>query len=481
MKRIKPRKSEFSWTVFPASSSHRGRGVPVDMILKRVFFVLHLGVILPVTARQTVYAIAGKPYTLPCQSDDGSEAKSVVWKYETKLILRYLNAGGKPYKGVGYSAYDLEDADKGKFSLVIPDAVAGCYTCEAGGKQTSFDLHVLSVTGTHNGYLLEGETLELKLDSSDRTSIKKVEWYSPRKAQLISNKPRWTLKNNNWTLQIMNLSFQEDNGIWECRVLDLNIPYDVKVLGFQNPSSLQLVFAAVNSNVTLSYPLSVKLQDVPGISAIVAGKLTEDNRIDLPIPINASSTFPVKNIPNVQFGDAGQYLCQLRLNRRTLNKSIHLVVMKVSLQTTLKEANLSLCCHISAPIHLMGRLQWSNLNTIIEERANPFCVSPRSAGLWTCSLLVDKDVKIRINYTVTVAEGQVAHHTFPVLKVTLGVVGPLLLLILTVEPMAENLKEHKHIEETLFSVLAATSKEDGPGKGTFACKEDLPMSEGANE
>ncbi|XP_066468751.1 T-cell surface glycoprotein CD4-like [Tiliqua scincoides] len=341
--------------------------------------------------------------------------------------------------GAGFLTYELQDVEKGKFCLVIPKAVEGLYTCEANGKETSFDLRVLTVTGSQNGYLLEGETQELKLNFSNRASIKNIRWYSPRKTQVIGNS-RWLLKDNGWSLQIRNLSFQEDNGTWECHIPGLNITYDIKVIGFENTPNAGMRYAAVNSNVNLSYPLNVKLQDLPDIPEVLIRKLTNDNMNNLKmlIPINANSTYPVKEILNVQFEDAGQYQCQLRLSHRTLNKSIHLIVMKVSaqpLQLNSTEANLILCCHISAPRDPIGQLDWVHTNRTTKRysvQANKFCILTRTAGLWRCSLLVNEDVKIMMDYNVTVAENPDEPNTFPVLKVVVGVVGPLLLLILMV-------------------------------------------------
>lgn len=100
--------------------------------------------------------------------------------------------------------------------------------------------------------------------------------------------------------------------------------------GFKNTPDAEVMYAAINSRVNLTYPLNVKLRDVPGISEVLIRKLTKDNLSDLKMSttINPNSTIPFKEIPSVQFEDAGQYQCQLRVSQRTLNTSIHLVVMK---------------------------------------------------------------------------------------------------------------------------------------------------------
>ncbi|XP_053146784.1 uncharacterized protein LOC128342825 [Hemicordylus capensis] len=327
----------------------------------------------------------------------------------------------------------------------MPQAEKGIYTCEELDRQTSvqhrtFDLQLVNVIGSHNEYLLEGETLELTMNSSDTVSSMKIEWFGPRKTKVKGSKQRWTLENNDRILRIRNLTVQEDNGMWECHILPSGpiLFYDVKVIGFLKALDVEMMFAAVNSSVILSYELNANLQQAKRLpeSSVLIWKPTEDTMAPgTKIPVIANSSYVVKNISNVHFENAGWYQCQLKFRHGYLNKTIHLVVMKVSAQPIrplTEEGDVTLCCQVSAPFPPMALLRWEHMNDT-KEAPNPaenkFCFQTRTVGLWNCRLLVKNELKISLNYTVEKPPS--TEKEFPLLQVVLGAGVPLLLLILT--------------------------------------------------
>lgn len=98
--------------------------------------------------------------------------------------------------------------------------------------------------------------------------------------------------------------------------------------GFNDGLDLERRFAAVNSTVSLSYPLSTNLEHEKKSIALSWKRFLNNTTLVTPIPINANSSIPVVEFPSVQFENAGFYQCQLRVARGSLNKTFQLVVMK---------------------------------------------------------------------------------------------------------------------------------------------------------
>lgn len=92
------------------------------------------------------------------------------------------------------------------------------------------------------------------------------------------------------------------------------------------------MFAVVNSSVTLSCPLNINLQTQKKNLEIVLpyGEWMKENMTlgKADIHNDALTSSLVKEIPKVQFEDAGKYQCRFRFENRLLDKSIQLVVME---------------------------------------------------------------------------------------------------------------------------------------------------------
>nr|XP_056704400.1 uncharacterized protein LOC130476478 [Euleptes europaea] len=184
------------------------------------------------------------------------------------------------------------------------------------------------------------------------------------------------------------------------------------------------IFAAVNSTVTLSYVFNFNPQDEKYNTVKVHQTQETSGK---PTSPNGSGTCSERKIPKVQFEDAGQYQCHIGLGHRPLNKTTHLVVMKVFANHTgplLEDDRISLCCIISAPLPPRAVLRWDAANASTDV---PHCLVIRTAGLRTCSLIVAGEVKINMSYAVEAAVGQIQ---FPPTNVVLGAGVPFVLLIL---------------------------------------------------
>ncbi|XP_061481180.1 T-cell surface glycoprotein CD4 [Rhineura floridana] len=402
-----------------------------------VFFVLHPGVMLQELAVLNMNVIAGEPVVLHCQDDIRNQNPTVVWKYKSADILQYSR--GKTFYGkipANIASAKLKDPDNGDFSLMLPpDALEGRYTCEIGGKQINIDLTLWKVKGSPDGYLLEGDTLQLDLLSANRKSVR-VEWFSPQSVKVTSNKPRWNLQNDGWTLQIKDLNV-EDNGTWKCTLPNNNLTIycKVRVIGFVNSLDVDMRYAAVNSTVVLSCPLNIHLHEIP--RNILTGLVWKKDEKEDCVVLNASSNLkPQKEISKVQFEDAGEYQCQLRFTQRSLNKTIQLVVLTVSASPPglrSRNGDVNLCCHISAPVPPKVQLCWANMNETSKCASDfpdsKFCSTARTAELWRCSLKVENNEKISMSYVV---EATMVKNDFPLIEVASGAGALLLLLTMTV-------------------------------------------------
>uniref|UniRef100_A0A8D0E0C9 Ig-like domain-containing protein n=1 Tax=Salvator merianae TaxID=96440 RepID=A0A8D0E0C9_SALMN len=395
-----------------------------------VCFILHLGVLLTVTAELIQKnVIVGEHVVLPClNGTDQHSNPTITWKYDNKDILKYMHS--KTYKVDASSSYAFGDENKRDFSLVLPDPKEGIYTCIRNGRESTFDLKLWELIGSPSGYLPVGETLKLQLRSSGAQSFK-IEWFNPEKIKVTGNEARWKLRDNNWSLQIEDLQVQ-DHGNWECHVLSrgLRMPYKVKVIGFLNPLESETMFAAVNSTVIFSCPLTInpfKISETVPETLIFRRMVKESIKKETTL-INNSNDLPQKIIHKVQFEDAGRYQCALKFRHKDLNKTFNLVVMHVS---KVEEA---LCCHISGPVLPMTQLCWISVNMSIcncSFAEDKFCYTPETPGLWRCSLKVENDVKISINYTVEGRKTEENKNKFPWTEVTIGA-GILLFLLLLI-------------------------------------------------
>nr|XP_008118445.1 PREDICTED: T-cell surface glycoprotein CD4 isoform X1 [Anolis carolinensis]XP_008118446.1 PREDICTED: T-cell surface glycoprotein CD4 isoform X1 [Anolis carolinensis]XP_008118447.1 PREDICTED: T-cell surface glycoprotein CD4 isoform X1 [Anolis carolinensis]XP_008118448.1 PREDICTED: T-cell surface glycoprotein CD4 isoform X1 [Anolis carolinensis]XP_016852721.1 PREDICTED: T-cell surface glycoprotein CD4 isoform X1 [Anolis carolinensis] len=412
---------------------------------KLVSFLLHMEVMLPFTMASKINVAADQEVVLccpaGCKETISPTPNEVVWNYNGNRIIRYMRTG--VYKGDTTEKYKFVASDHKNFSLWLPNGKEGQYTCIVNGKeQCIYDLRVWTVPKEiRNRYLLRGETVLLEVISSGN-EYPRIEWFSPRNAKVTGNEPRWELCNSERRLQIKNLEVQEDDGTWKCHILPDGpwFSFGVKVIDFLNVlGDNGMTFATIDSRVVLSCPLNIDLskeKNVGNFPELQSWELMKDNKVIVNenLPSNANSTYPAKEITNVRLEDAGKYQCRFIFAKGNLNTSIHLIVMSVSgssLGLHADKENMPLCCHISASLPATAELCWAHTN---ETRCqshlpnNTFCEENATTGTWTCSLKVENNMKISINYTV--AEEPTVKMTFPLVEILSGVGALLLLLIL---------------------------------------------------
>ncbi|NXI93258.1 CD4 protein, partial [Psophia crepitans] len=315
---------------------------------------------------------------------------------------------------------------------------AGIYTCEYDSHTVSISLHVLKLTISPDGHFLSKQVPELTLmqNSSHPLPDLKITLFNSNNS-IVSPK-----LSKDKTYQKYNLMLKElettDSGTWICNVysdsplINQNISFDVKVLGFQNPA-LERKYVAVDSTVILSWHLNFqKIKWNEGFTGqlnwkqqenAVAHELLDFNvtaqgekhetkkssRFQFGIPASKSkSTIGVK-LPRVHFNHSGQYQCQVEYNGKYAESKIELVVMQVSSNPVgplSKGAETTLICQVSGPLPSNTHLFWERVNGTLtdvkksKQHEAKVEVNVNSGGLWNCHLIEDNDRKISLNYTV---------------------------------------------------------------------------------
>ncbi|XP_070791445.1 T-cell surface glycoprotein CD4 [Pituophis catenifer annectens] len=447
-----------------------------------VAFVLYLAILGATfsTRAETINVAADKSAFLYCKTD--KTPSSMIWNYNGKLLLRKMKdqvfKAGKP------ETYILRDEKT--FAVELTKAEPGQYTCEVDGKRVAtYDIEVWTVTGSKSGYLLQGDTLKLSLSPATDT---RIEWFDPHKTKVTANQPRWKLQKD--SLQILNLTVQEDNGIWTCHIshYKLNVSYNVKVLGFSNPLD-EFQFATINSSSNLSCPLNIDLQEKKDqeIPKVQSWKWLKNNVLMKEHNIsNINRSFSIHQISNVRSEDAGQYQCHLGFKHGILSKTNNLIVVKVSaIPPVLRsnEDNVTLCGHISPSASPVTELCWVYVNDSMSEpkcgspiSENKFCHIATTEGPWRCDFKVNNDVKISIDYILGKFQGKFSNETtlgnsFSLIKTASGIGTMLLLLILvgvcvpTCKRMKQKQQQAKRMAQIKQHLLA---------KRTCQCQRDLP-------
>ncbi|NWW36839.1 CD4 protein, partial [Panurus biarmicus] len=314
---------------------------------------------------------------------------------------------------------------------------AGIYTCEYGSHKVSTSLHIFKLTISLDGHFLQNEVPELTLMQNSSSPLPDLSI-----TLFDSNNNRVTPKIQDKSRQkyIVNLKKLEamDSGTWVCQVhsdsplINQNISFAVKVLGFQNPD-LERKYAAVDSTVILSWHLnsqkikwkegftgqlnwkqqeSANAHELFDFNVTAQGQLHEtkkSNNFLFEIPERKpESTIEVK-IPKVHFNHSGQYQCQLEYQGRHAQSKIELVVMKVSANPVgplSRGANMTLTCQVSGPLPPNAYLRWERVNGTKMDIKNSkqheveLEVNISAAGLWSCHLIEDSDRKISLHYHV---------------------------------------------------------------------------------
>ncbi|NXV06323.1 CD4 protein, partial [Cettia cetti] len=314
---------------------------------------------------------------------------------------------------------------------------AGVYTCEYDSHKVRTSLHIFQLTISLDGHFLQNEVPELILmqNSSGRLPELSITLFD-------SNNNRITpeLQNKSRQKYIMSLKKLEvmDSGTWVCQVnsdsplINQNISFDVKVLGFQNPD-LERKYATVDSTVILSWHLnSQKIKWKEGFTGQLNWKQQESANTHELLDFNVTaqgqlhetkksssflfeiperkpeSTIEVK-LPKVHFNHSGQYQCQLEYKGRHAWSKIELVVMKVSANPAgplSRGANMTLTCQVSGPLPPNAYLRWERVNgtkmdiKTSKQHEVKLEVNISAAGLWSCHLIEDSDRKISLPYHV---------------------------------------------------------------------------------
>ncbi|NXP25531.1 CD4 protein, partial [Scytalopus superciliaris] len=314
---------------------------------------------------------------------------------------------------------------------------AGIYTCKYGSREARTTLHVLKLTISLDGHFLQNEIPELTFmhNSSHPLSDLSVTLFNnhnnivtPATENKFPQKYVWNVKKLEPT----------DSGTWVCRVhsdspvINKDISFAVKVLGFQNPDS-ERRYAAIDSTVILSWhinfqkinwresftgQLNWKQQESANAHELLDFNITaqreqhktkKSSHFLFEIPeTKPESTIEVK-LPSVHFNHSGLYQCQLAYKGRHTQSKIELVVMKVSANPAgplSRGANMTLICQVSGPLPSNAHLRWERVNGTEMDIKNSkqqeakLEVNISAAGLWSCHLIEDNDRKISLHYRV---------------------------------------------------------------------------------
>ncbi|XP_026569071.1 T-cell surface glycoprotein CD4-like [Pseudonaja textilis] len=439
-----------------------------------VAFVLYLA-LLGATRAEKLNVAAGTPVFLRCRSKTDNDSPTLIWKYNGKLLLKKMN--DIIFKGERTVSYKLKDEKT--FSLELQKAEPGQYACYEDNTQVAtYDIEVWKVTGSKSGYLLQGDTLKLHLSP---VKDARIEWFEPRKTKVTGNEPRWKLEKD--SLQILNLTVQEDNGIWECHIFPYKVylSYNVNVLGFSNPLD-EFQFATFNSSSILSCPLNIDQQEKEDqeIPKARSWKWLKNN---IHMKENNNTNHSIYQISNIRSEDAGQYQCHIGFKHRILIKTINLIVVKVSAIPPMlksKEDNVTLCGHISPSAPPLTELCWVYVHDSTTQpkcgspiSENKFCHVATSEGLWRCDFKVNNDVKISIDYILgkTLNESTLENR-FSLIKIASGIGAMLLLLILVgvCVPTCKRIKQKQQQAKKMAQI-----KQHLLAKRTCQCQRDLPI------
>ncbi|NWI04881.1 CD4 protein, partial [Tichodroma muraria] len=321
------------------------------------------------------------------------------------------------------------------WNLKLSDA--GIYTCEYGPQRVRTSLHIFKLTISLDGHFLQNEVPELILMQNSSSplpdlSITLFDSNNNRVTPELQNKSR-----QKYILSLKKLEVM-DSGTWVCQVhsdsplINQNISFAVKVLGFQNPD-LERKYATVDSTVILSWRLnSQKIKWKEGFTGQLNWKQQESSKAHELLDFNVTaqgqlhetkkssnllfeipekkpeSTIEVK-LPKVHFNHSGQYQCQLEYQGRHAQSKIELVVMKVSANPVgplSRGANMTLTCQVSGPLPPNAYLCWERVNGTKMDIKNSkqhevkLEVNISAAGLWSCHLIEDGDRKISLHYHV---------------------------------------------------------------------------------
>ncbi|NWH26408.1 CD4 protein, partial [Grus americana] len=315
---------------------------------------------------------------------------------------------------------------------------AGIYTCEYDSHTVSISLHVFKLTISSDGHFLPNEVPELTVmqNSSHPLPDLKITLFNSSN-NIVRPKVSQDKTHEKYKVMLKQLE-TTDSGTWICHVhsdsplINQNISFDVKVLGFQHPA-LERKYATVNSTVILSWQLnfqqikwkegftgqlnwkqqgSATAYELLDFNVTARGEQHETKKsrhFQFEIPESKPKSTIAMNLPKVRFDHSGQYQCQLAYNGKYVQSKTELVVMKVSANPVgplPRGAEMTLICQVSSPLPSNAHLCWERVNGTqmdvkkSKQHEAKLEVNVSSAGLWNCHLIEDNDRKISLNYPV---------------------------------------------------------------------------------
>ncbi|NXJ78580.1 CD4 protein, partial [Trogon melanurus] len=307
---------------------------------------------------------------------------------------------------------------------------AGIYTCEYDSHTVSISLHVFKLTISSDGHFLPNDTLKLTLVQNPSHPLHNlsITLFNSNNA-IVRPKFLPIRGSQEYMLESEKLK-TTDNGTWVCHIhsdsplINQNVSFDVKVLGFQNPD-LEVKYATIDSTVILAWHMNFqnikwekgftgqvnwKQQESATSHKLREFSVTEPGKQHRTESSHHLTESVMKvELPKVRFNDSGQYQCQLEYNRKYVQSKIELVVMKVSANPVgplLRGGKVTLICQVSSPLPSKAHLCWERENGTqkdvkkSKQHEVKVEVNVSTAGLWNCHLIVDDDRKISLNYTV---------------------------------------------------------------------------------
>uniref|UniRef100_A0AAY4AE31 Ig-like domain-containing protein n=1 Tax=Denticeps clupeoides TaxID=299321 RepID=A0AAY4AE31_9TELE len=329
--------------------------------------LLLLGMVFTVAGaeKSEVVVLEGTTAVLPCVLDPRSKQSGAIhWtksRGRQKSGLMYLNVG--LVQRVRCSRSELGDCSLHISRVTAEDAGEYKCTVQERGRVTTTDvtLRVIRVSFS-TSEPLEGGFLNVSCSVTPWPENAKIKWLlngKERQSAISGSRGRDTER------RISSVS-QSDAGNWTCVVLTpVNRSWKVlveasellKVKGIEMPQNdAMMVYAAVGSSADLPCvftegfsPYNTTWTRLSKGSS--AGQIPSSHLVYVPLPTAPrNSSIPWDrslNVPMVDIGDGGLYMCSARVQNQKMERKMELVTVQVS--SKIKHNTLTLTCHLSNP------------------------------------------------------------------------------------------------------------------------------------